>query len=106
MKGFSGPNPALPFGKYMLSTLGSISKQCDSAWVDATLRVVKITHCTQLQFWAQPASPSPMLISVDDFILAYINLRFTLHDCLLKKMVLVWVTKNYVKLPGEKCGNN
>ena len=37
--------------------------------MDATLRVVKVTHYTQLKFGSPAASqaPPPMLISVDEF---------------------------------------
>lgn len=37
-------------------------------WMDATLRIVKVTHCTRLHFVAPPASkgPAPTLISVDE----------------------------------------
>ena len=41
-----------------------------SVRLGATLRAVKVTHCTQLRSMALPAShaPPPMLMSVDDLI--------------------------------------
>ena len=47
-----------------LAQIGELARrltgqQCDEAWVDATLTVVKIMHCTWLQFVAPPASQTP-----------------------------------------------
>ena len=76
-KCFSAPytSPTLPTGKYRVSMLGSTGQQCDSDWVDVTLKVVKEMHCTQLQFRSStsltgtppPHPHPPMLISVVEF---------------------------------------
>ena len=47
---FSTPFPPPAYGKYMVSTLGSTGQQCDSTWVDATLRIVKVTHWDHYTF--------------------------------------------------------
>ena len=59
------------------SPMVSIWSVCDSAWMDATPRDVEVSHCTQLQFMAPPATQAPpsKLISVDDLklLLLYVS---------------------------------
>ena len=64
-----------------------------SVRLDATLRAVKVTHCTQLRSMVLQASlaPPPMLISVDDLINKMQNVTIsevTLFLCYAKSVLL------------------